>query len=70
VNGLMDGLSICDKKTGNGKPWLELLQRHLSEKGTGTNPTDRAKSGTVRSMVVDGKGVRLAITLMLLIDTI
>ena len=29
----------------------------------GANPTDRAKSGTERSMVVDGKGVPLGITL-------
>ena len=42
---------------GNGKLWMVLLQRHLlGEKGTGANPTDRAKSGTKRSMVVDGKG--------------
>ena len=48
---------------GNGKLWMVLLQRHLlAEKGTGANPTDRAKSGTKRSMVVDGKGVPLDIT--------
>src|SRR5215813_1544890 len=36
---------------GNGKLWMVLLRRHLlGEKGTGTNPTDRAKSGTKRSM--------------------
>lgn len=34
----------------------------MGEKGTGPNPTDRAKSGTKRSMVVDGKGVPLGIT--------
>ena len=46
---------------GNGKLWMVLLQRHLlGEKGTGANPTDRAKSGTKRSMVVDGKGVPLS----------
>jgi putative transposase len=40
-----------------------VLQRHLlGEKGTGANPTDRAKSSTKRSMVVDGKGVPLGIT--------
>jgi hypothetical protein len=40
------------------------LQRHLlGEKGMGANPTDRAKSGTKRSIVVvDGKGVPLGIT--------
>jgi hypothetical protein len=44
--------------TGNGRLWMVLLQRHLlREKGTGPNPTDRAKSGTKRSLPVDGKGV-------------
>jgi hypothetical protein len=33
-----------------------------NQKGTGANPTDRAKSGTKRSMVVDDKGVPLGIT--------
>ncbi len=48
---------------GNGRPWMTLLQRHLlGEKGAGANPTDRAKSGTKRSIVVDGKGVPLGIT--------
>jgi putative transposase len=48
---------------GNGKLWMVLLQTHLlGEKGTGANPTDRAKSGTKRSMIVDGKGVPLGIT--------
>ena len=48
---------------GNGKLWMVLLQRHLlGEKGTGANPTDRAKSGTKRSMIVDRKGVPLGIT--------
>lgn len=34
----------------------------MGEKCTGANPTDRAKSGTKRSIVVDGKGVPLGIT--------
>jgi len=33
----------------------------LGEKSTGPNPTDRAKSGTKRSLLVDGKGVPLGI---------
>src|SRR5215467_7304691 len=38
---------------GNGKLWMVLLQRHLlGEKCTGANPTDRAKSGTKRSMAM------------------
>ena len=47
---------------GNGKLWMVRLQRLLlGEKCTGANPTDRAKSGTKRSIVVDGKGVPLGI---------
>ena len=42
---------------------MVLLQRHLlGEKGTGPNPTDRAKSGTKRSLLVDGKGVPLSVS--------
>jgi hypothetical protein len=42
---------------------MVLLQRHLlGEKGTGPNPVDRAKSGTKRSILVDGKGVPLSVT--------
>jgi putative transposase len=42
---------------------MVLLQRLLlGEKSTGPNPTDRAKSGTKRSLLVDGKGVPLGIT--------
>jgi len=46
--------------TGNGNRWMALLQRRLlGEKGTGANPNDRAKSGTKRSLLVDGKGDEL-----------
>ena len=39
---------------------MVLLQRHrLGEKSTGSNPTDRSKSGTKRSLLVDGKGIPL-----------
>jgi DDE family transposase len=49
--------------TGNGRLWMVLLQRRLlGEKGTGQNPTDRAKSGTKRSILVDGKGVPLSVS--------
>jgi hypothetical protein len=34
----------------------------LGEKYTDPNPTDRSKSGTKRSIVVDGKGVPRGIT--------
>src|ERR1051326_7011335 len=47
--------------TGNGRVWMVLLQRHLlGEKGTGPNPRDRSKSGTKRSILVDGNGVPLS----------
>jgi putative transposase len=43
--------------------WMVLLQRRLlGEKGTGANPTDRAKYGNKRSIVIDGKGVPPGIT--------
>ena len=65
VRGLMVYLHMIKRLEliGNGKLSMVLLQRHLlGEKCTGANPTDRAKSGTKRSMVVDGKGVPLGIT--------
>lgn len=41
-------------------PW----SRHLwGEKLTGPNPTDRAKSGTKRSLLVEGRGIPLAIVI-------
>ena len=47
---------------GNGRLWMALLQKRLlGEKSTGPNPTDRAKSGTKRSILVDGKGVPLGV---------
>ncbi|HET7283605.1 MAG TPA: transposase, partial [Nitrososphaeraceae archaeon] len=46
--------------------WMVLLQRRLlGEKGTGPNPTDRAKSGTKRSILVDGKGVPLSVSVVI-----
>ena len=52
---------------GNGKLWMiVLLQRHiLGGKSTGPNPTDRSKSGTKRSLLVNGKGVPLG---MIIVD--
>ena len=47
---------------GNGRLWMALLQKRLlGEKSTGPNPTDRAKSGTKRSILVDGKGLPLGV---------
>jgi putative transposase len=61
-----DGLSVYDKKMGIDWKWQAMdgviTKAPLGEKGTGANPTDRAKSGTKRSMVVDGKGVPIGIT--------
>ena len=42
---------------------MVLLQKHLlGEKSTGPNPIDRAKSGTKRSILVDGKGVPIGVS--------
>ena len=38
-----------------------LRSHHLGGKNTGPNPTDRSKSGTKRSLLVDGKGVPLGV---------
>ena len=41
---------------------MVLLQRQLlGKKCTDSNPTDRAKSGTKRSILVDGKGMPLSV---------
>ena len=43
---------------------MVLSQKHLlGEKSTGPNPTDRSKSGTKRSVLVDGKGVPIGISI-------
>lgn len=34
----------------------------MGEKSTGPNPTDRAKSGTKRSLLVEGNGIPIAVT--------
>jgi putative transposase len=41
---------------------VSLQKRLLGEKGTGPNPTDRDKSGTKRSILVDSKGVPLGVS--------
>ena len=35
----------------------------MGEKSTGPNPTDRSKSGTKRSLLVEGQGIHLGITI-------
>jgi putative transposase len=48
---------------GNSRLWMVLLQKHLlGEKSTGPNPTDRSKSGTKRSILVDGQGVPIGVS--------
>ena len=48
--------------TGAGWRWTELWARRLWEgKETGPNPTDRAKSGTKRSLLTDGRGIPLGL---------
>ena len=38
-------------------------KHHWGGKATGANPTDRGKSGTKRSLLIDGNGIPLAIVL-------
>jgi hypothetical protein len=61
--GWIDGLSLYDKKTGIDWKWQvmdgTITKAPLGGKSTGPNPTDRSKSGTKRSLLVDGKGVPL-----------
>ena len=43
---------------------MVLSQKHLlGEKSTRPNPTDRRKSGTKRSVLVDGKGVPIGVSI-------
>jgi len=57
------GLSLYDKNNRIDWRWQAMdgvfTKAPLGGKGTGPNPTDRAKSGTKRSILVDGKGVPL-----------
>lgn len=39
-----------------------ITKAPLGEKSTGPNPTDRSKSGTKRSILVDGKGIPIAVS--------
>ena len=40
-----------------------ITKAPLGGKSTGPNPTDRAKSGTKRSVLVDGKGVPIGVSI-------
>ena len=49
--------------TGDGRLWMEPSQKRLlGGKSTGPNPTDRRKSGTKRSILVEGNGIPIAVT--------
>lgn len=59
------GLKKYDEKVGIDWQWQAadgaMTKAPLGGEATGKNPTDRAKSGTKRSILVDSKGVPLAI---------
>ena len=38
-----------------------ITKAPLGEKSTGPNPTDRSKSGTKRTLLVEGQGISLGI---------
>lgn len=44
-----------------GRRWGDDQKAPLGRGATGKNPTDRAKSGTKRSMLTDGAGIPLAV---------
>ena len=62
----IDGLKIYDKKVGINWKWQSMdgaiTKAPLGDKGTGPNPTDRSKSSTKRSLLVDSQGIPLGIT--------
>lgn len=61
------GLMAYDELKGIDWTWLAMdgamSKAPLGGEKTGPNPTDRAKSGTKRSLLTDGKGIPLAIAL-------
>lgn len=62
-----DQLRAYDQKRGIGWNWQSLdsaiIPAPLGGEKTGKNPTDRAKSGSKRHVLVDRRGVPLALTL-------
>ena len=63
----IDSLLLYDKESGIDWKWQAMddgviTKVPLGGKGTGANPTDRAKSGTKRSVLVDGKGVPISVS--------
>jgi putative transposase len=61
-----NGLLLYDKKRGINWTWQAvdgcMTKAPLGGEKTGPNPTDRAKSGTKRSLLTDGMGIPLALT--------
>jgi len=61
------GLSEYDELKGIDWKWQAadgaMTKAPLGGQKTGENPTDRGKSGTKRSLVVDGRGVPLAVVI-------
>jgi putative transposase len=61
------GLLLCDKKKCIDCEWQSvdgcMTKAPLGGEKTGPNPTDRAKSGTKRSILTDGDGLPLAIAI-------
>src|SRR4029077_1462370 len=49
--------------TGHGQSWMAVLYERFLGPQTGPNPTDRAKLGSKRHLICDGRGVPLAIQL-------
>lgn len=60
------GVTAYDEIQGIDWSWLAadgaMTKAPLGEKNTGPNPTDRGKRGTKRSLLTDGRGVPLALT--------
>ena len=59
------GLKLYDEKVGIIWKWQSMdgaiTKAPLGGKSTGPNPTDRSKSGTKPSLLVEGQGIPLGI---------
>jgi len=58
--GLLEYMTRRRALIGDGRRWTGPYC--WGEKGTGPNPTDRGKSGTKRSLLTEGQGIPIAIT--------
>jgi len=61
-----EGLMEYENKKGIDWKWQSMdgamTKAPLGGEGTGRNPTDRGKSGTKRSLLTDGNGIPLSVT--------